>query len=80
MAEAQTKLTKRAYANKEDAKRGALTKTVRNFKQSVQVCKDALAQRIKDGEKEIAFFEAEHAKAIKGLADFEASVKKAKKE
>jgi hypothetical protein len=70
----QTKLTKRAYATQEDAKRGALTKTVRNFKLSVKTCEDALAQRIKDGEKEIAFFKAEQAAAEKMLVDFEAAV------
>ncbi len=80
MAEAQTKVTKRAYPDKESAKRGALSKTVRNMVLSVQRCKDALAQRIKDGEKEIAFFEKELDKAEKGLAAFEAGIAKAAKE
>ena len=80
MAVPETKLTKRAYPDKESAKRGALTKTVRNFKLSVKTCQDALAQRIKDGEKEIAFFEAELVKAEKGLAAFEVAAAKAKKE
>jgi len=80
MAQAQTKLTKRAYPDKESAKRGALTKQVRNFKLSVERCQDALAKRIVDGEKEIAFFEKELEKATKGLEAFEASVAKASKE
>jgi len=74
MAVPETKLTKRAYPDKESAKRGALTKTVRNFKLSVKTCEDALAQRIKDGEKEIAFFKAEQDKAEKMLVAFEAAV------
>ncbi len=77
MAQAQTKVNKQAYPDRESAKRGALTKTVRNFVLSVQRCKDALEQRIKDGEKEIAFFEKELDKAEKGLAAFETSVAKA---
>ena len=77
MAQAQTKVTKRAYPDKESAKRGALSKQVRGFKLAVARCENALAERVKAGEKEIVFFEKELEKAEKGLAAFEAGVKAA---
>lgn len=80
MAVPETKVTKQAYPDKESAKRGALTKQIRNFTLSVQRCEDALAQRIKDGEKEIAFFKAELVKSEKVLAAFEAKVAKEAKD
>ena len=79
MAVPETKLNKRAYPDKESAKRGALTKTVRNFTLSVKTCEEALAQRITDGEKEIASFKAELVKAEKMLVAFEATVTAAAK-
>ena len=74
MANPQTTLTKKAHATTGDAHRAAHTKSVANQKLSVKSCKDALAERIKAGEKEIAFFEKELVAAEKRLADFEASV------
>ncbi len=75
MAEAQTTLRKQAYPNQEEAHRAAHLKTVRNMKGAIESSKTALAQRIKAGEKEIAFFEAELVKAEKVLSTFEAGVK-----
>ncbi len=74
MANPQTTLTKKAHATTEDAHRAAHTKTVANFKHSVESCETALAERVKAGEKEIAFFKKELAAAEKRLVDFEASV------
>ncbi len=74
MSEAQTTLRKQAYPNQEEAHRAAHLKTVRNMKGAIKSAQEALAERVKAGEKEIAFFESELKKAEKVLATFEAGV------